>query len=389
MIWWHRFLLHPALLAPALARWLAPAAGIAGVVWLAGWVRRSRARAWAVRRARWVEIRPPVHAGPEDGERFWLGVARLLRRRRRGWEAHVVFELAWSGQRLRLGVWVPGLVAAGQVARIAESAWPGASARLREGAPPAFPDGAVAAGGELAASGGRDWLPLRAGHKADPLREVFGHGLYLGAGDLAMVQVAARPAGASRVARARAGAASGRAGARGAAGLAAAAGRRLVLGVLDVVTDLMRPGPSAPARRAAYGPAAWEGQDPFGQARQRSAVAKLTGPPLWEVAVRYTAATTALAGPAAAGRARAGRDALGAAFGAFAGEMDLDARPVRDPAGTLASRRLRRGFLAGTGELAALAHLPFEPGTVPGLEPPGARPVAPPPGIRRADGRGW
>jgi hypothetical protein len=41
--------------------------------------------------------------------------------------AHVVFELAWAGQRLTLGVWVPGLVAAWPGKRIAETSWPGYS----------------------------------------------------------------------------------------------------------------------------------------------------------------------------------------------------------------------------------------------------------------------
>ncbi|HEY2577316.1 MAG TPA: hypothetical protein VGI74_13505 [Streptosporangiaceae bacterium] len=57
-----------------------------------------------MRHARWVEIRPPVSASPEDSERFWLGLARVLRRRRRGWAPHVAFELAWDGPALRLGV---------------------------------------------------------------------------------------------------------------------------------------------------------------------------------------------------------------------------------------------------------------------------------------------
>jgi len=145
---------------------------------------------------------------------------------------------------------------------------------------------------------------------------------------------------------------------------------------------MMRLGPSTPAQRTPYGPPAWERRDPFGQAQQRAAVRKLTSPPLWDVAVRYTAATTTT-GEGAHQRVQAQRDALGAAFGAFTDQMELADWPVRDPARTLASRLLRRGFLADTKELAALAHVPYEPGTVPGLRPSGARPVAPPPGIRR------
>jgi hypothetical protein len=387
LTWWHRYLFdpwHPALLA---ARWLVPVAAVAGVAWLVAHARASRARTWAVAHARWVEIHPPAQARPEDAQRFWLALARVLRRRRRGWAPHVVFELAWSGPRLRLGVWVPGLVAAGQAKRIAETSWPGCSAELRPGAPPVLPDGTVAAGGELAACGGRDWLPLRTDHVADPLRELFGYGLYLGTDELAMVQVAARLASPARQARARAGAQGRRTGTPGAGGLLAEAARALVLGVLNLITEVMRTGTSVPRQHTGYGPygpAAWQ-HDPFAQAQQRAAARKLTAGPLWEVAVRYTAATAA-PGPRAGQRAGAQRDALGAAFGAFTAELDLSDRPLRDPARVLASRPLRRGFLATTAELAALAHVPYEPGTVAGLRRSGARPVPPPAGVRHVPG---
>lgn len=384
MTWWHRFLLDPSRLAADLARWwplAAVVAALAAAAWLAGWVRRSRARAEAAGSARWVVIQPPAMTRPEDGVWFWQGLARLLRRRRRGWTPHVVFEFAWAGPDLTLAVWVPGLVAAGQVAQIAETAWPGASARIRPSPPPVLPPGVTAAGGELTASGGRDWLPLRTDHQADPLRAVFAFGLCLGAGDRVMVQVAARLASPSRQARARAGAEGKRASAGG-GGLLLAVVRALVLGALDLITELMRPGPSpVSSRRAPSGPQAWERRDPFSQAQQRSAVRKLTSPPVWEVAVRYTVASTA--GEAARGRVLTRRDVLSAAFGAFTGDLELADRPARDPARALAGRPLRRGFLAGTAELAALAHLPYEPGTVPGLRPSGARPVAPPPHVRR------
>ena len=96
-------------------------AAVAAVAWLAAWVRRARTRKEAARRARWVEIHPPGEAAPEDGERFWRAMARLLRRRYGGWAPHVVFELVWAGPRLTLGVWVPGGVPAFQVKRIAET----------------------------------------------------------------------------------------------------------------------------------------------------------------------------------------------------------------------------------------------------------------------------
>ena len=81
---------------------------------------------------------------------------------------------SWPGPGNGSPLWVSELVAAWPVKRIAEPFWPGCSAEVRPGAPPVLPDGVVAAGGELAVCGGRDWLPLRTDHVADPLREVFG-----------------------------------------------------------------------------------------------------------------------------------------------------------------------------------------------------------------------
>jgi hypothetical protein len=151
-----------------------------------------------------------------------------------------------------------------------------------------------------------------------------------------------------------------------------------VLGVLNLVTEIVSTGSS---RSRQSSPAGWPAGDVFGQAQQRAAVRKLTSGPLWEVAVRYAAAATA-SGEGARQQVRAHRDALSAALGVFSDQMDLTDRPVRDPAAVLASRRLRRGLLVCTPELAALAHLPYDAGT-PGLASWGARPVAPPPGIQR------
>jgi hypothetical protein len=52
LTWWHRYLLDPSRLALLPGRWLLPVVAVAAVVGLACWVRRSRARAFAVRHAR-------------------------------------------------------------------------------------------------------------------------------------------------------------------------------------------------------------------------------------------------------------------------------------------------------------------------------------------------
>jgi hypothetical protein len=61
--------------------------------------------------------------------------------------------------------------------------------------------------------------------------------------------------------------------------------------------------------------------------------------------------------------------------------MGLRGARLRRPARVLGRRRLARGFLVTAGELAALAHLPYEPWRVPGLHAAGARPVPPPAGV--------
>lgn len=80
--------------------------------------------------------------------------------------------------------------------------------------------------------------------------------------------------------------------------------------------------------------------------------------------------------------------ALASAFGVFSGDVELTDRPLRHPADAVAQRGLRRGFVASTPELAALAHPPYAVATVAGLRRATARPVPPPPGVRRLPAMG-
>lgn len=355
---------------------------LAGVARAVVAVRRARTAALAVRRGTWVEVAPPPDATrPGDAERFWLGMAGLLRGRRRGWLPHAGFELTWAGGRLSLRLWVPALVSARAVSEIAEGAWPGAVARLVNADTAGLPAvvlaglGAHVAGGRVVVAGGRDWLPLRAGDGSDPLRGLFGFGAYLSERDAVTVQVLARPARAGRLARARAGAA-GRPGTAG--GTAARTVSRLALGALDAVESVTTAGGGA---RAGSGAA---GRDGTEQALGRAAARKMADPPHWEAVIRYVAAVPCDGGDGdgwCPARARRLRDGLGARFAEFSAEMGLHGARLRHPARVLARRRLRRGFLVTTGELAGLAHLPYEPGRVPRLETAGARPVPPPPGV--------
>ena len=69
-------------------------------------------------------------------------------------------------------------------------------------------------------------------------------------------------------------------------------------------------------------------------------------------------------------------------FAAYNGpRVGLSRRHVRGAHAKLSERRLgRRGFLLGTPELAAIAHLPCRE-AIPGVVMAGAREVAPPPGL--------
>ncbi|MGA2828731.1 MAG: hypothetical protein ABSF03_21725 [Streptosporangiaceae bacterium] len=381
----------PAVLA-AEWRLVVVAAVLAGVAWALVVWRRARAGVLAVAAGRWVEVQPPPGATrPEDAERFWLGMAELLRGRRRGWLPLAGFEFLWHAGAVSLRVWVPGPVAVRAVREVAESAWPGSVTRVVPGGAGGTPDatalamtrlGVAAAGGFLAVSGGRDWLPLRTEHKDDPLRGLFGLGAYLGRGEAVLVQVLARPARPGQVARARKGAA-GRPGSAGGAALGGAL--RLVSAVLDGLEFMISAahGPGGPAGGA---PAGRDGTD---AALGRAAVRKLAGPPHFEAAVRYVAVVPDLSRRAGQVRASQLRDRLAARFAVFSGEMGLRGARLRRPARVLGRRRLRRGLLLTTGELAALAHLPYEPGTVPGLNVAGARPVPPPAGVLLAGPDGW
>jgi hypothetical protein len=363
-----RFLLDPwaaltssaARLADAANIWLpriALAAGVGAVLAAGCGVAADR---WRIRRlsgnARFVAILPPPAVEPAAAEALWANLAGLLRQGR-AWRLrpHVAFELVWTVQGLMVGLWVPGMVAPRLVERAVEAAWPGARADTHAARPPLPASATGVLGGQLHLAA--PWLPLRTDHWADPLRGLLGAAGELAAGEVAVVQVLARPASGRRLARARAAArrlAAGRGGAP------------LVGRLLDLATPDAIGGRRQPAAMA----------DPTRAGDARLLLAKLAGP-CFQVAVRYGVATTA--DQVAAGRLRARAHALQAAFAVYAGRNRLIRRRLAVPARTLAARPLRRGDLLATAELAALAHLPADP-AVPGLARAGARPVPLPPG---------
>jgi hypothetical protein len=112
--------------------------------------------------------------------------------------------------------------------------------------------------------------------------------------------------------------------------------------------------------------------------------------PLWDTAVRYQVSVPAArAGTsrAATARARGLADALASAHAVYTGPNALTHRTgLRHPQAAMDGRRLRRGFLTATTELAALAGLPHDL-AVAGLDRAQAKPVPAPPALP-AGGRG-
>jgi hypothetical protein len=377
-----RFLTHPDQVLAWLARhalttimtW-GPAAGpllvtvIAAALAFRYWLRRRRHAGFAAG-ARVITVLAPPAADPAGGQALWGNLAGLMRppwARWRHGQPHLGWEYAWTATGMTITMWVPGQVPPGMAERAIEAAWPGAHTRTAP-AGPLLPAGALATGGTLRLAR-TEILPLKTDHGADPLRALAGAGTGLSPGELAVLQVLARPATGRRLRRAR------RAARRLRYGQAARPASRL----LDAVT----PGGRGPRRRTAAR------ADPDLAAALRAAAVKAAGPQ-WDTQIRYAAAT---ASPEAAGRAarravraaamprlRGHAHALASATALYAGRNWLARRRLHRPAARIGARWFAAGDLLSVPELAAVARLPADP-AVPGLARAGARAVPPPPGI--------
>ena len=357
---------HLAHMVAMFALGLVPIAAVVVGVLVAGWVGVGLlVRWWAARSRRrgcWLEIGVPAEVDPSGGEVLWRSVAVALRR---GWRAalaprpSVNFELVASPAGVRVGLRLPAGVNPGAFVRAVTAAWPGANASVEQ-AGPQLPRGATAAGGLLRPCRA-EWLPLTGEHRRggpDLLRGVFGQLVDLGPGQLAVLAVSARLARRRRIT-------SGHV----AAGIRSQTHPwRPVHLLLDVLEGLLSGGRTGRIRTTA-GPAA----DPMRTADMRAGLAKLADTPLWEISVSYAVATTA-SGFAARRACRAAAAGIAMGLGVYPG---LASRRLARPVKALSAGHAGSAFLASTGELAALAHLPLD-AAVAGLVRAGARPVAPP-----------
>lgn len=342
---------------------------------------------------RLLVIRPPAAVDVAGGEVLWrtmLGLHRPRWRRALFGQPHVTVELSADADGPRMAMCIPGGVPPGLVEHALTAAWPGTRVDEQPPSPP-VPVSATATGGVLRLAS-PDCYPLRTRHEVDPARPLLAALSALQAGETACVQVLARPAARWRTRRIRSAAAklrnSSRHGGRHAAGWAAWTAE---------LTEFAGPGSSRRSgggNRSAIG---WV--DPW-LADDLRAVKDKTAQPLYEVAVRYAAVTTAAsttaspAGPVADGeadrdhrgadlrRVRGLADTVASAFGAYTGRNRLARHRIylRAAPQLLARRRLGHGFLLSVTELAALAHLPYD-ANLPGLEAAAARRVAPLPRV--------
>ncbi|MEI5009106.1 DUF87 domain-containing protein [Streptomyces sp. PmtA] len=201
-------------------------------------------------------------------------------------------------------------------------------------------------------------LPLRTDHATDPLRALLQAATGMAETESACVQILARPATGRALRRARSQA------------------RRLKAGQtpsrLPALTALLlhRAQPSAATGR----------QDPEHGVAVRQMAAKQSGAQ-WQCTITYAVACPATEGGArdvVRGRAHA----LASAFGLYADRNYLARTRLPRPEPFLTDRQFlpRRAALLSVPELAALAHLPIDPGA-PGVQRAGARSVLPPPSV--------
>jgi len=214
---------------------------------------------------------------------------------------------------------------------------------------------------------------LRTDHDADPLRALMAAGSQLHGGEYTCVQILARPATPRRAARARRAAGRLRDGKTAVPTINPAAP---LLWLIEIFQPAM-------ATRRTSTPAANTRRDP-GIERDVRAILDKTAHPLWETGIRYAVATTTARNHTAEeldtlrARIRGVADAVASSFAVYTARNRLTHRArMSHPVAVVAGRRLGRGFLTSTPELAGIAALPQDL-AVPGLDRAHAKPMPAP-----------
>ncbi|WP_280382725.1 type IV secretory system conjugative DNA transfer family protein [Nocardia wallacei] len=349
----------------------------AGILVLAAGVRRMRQRRWASG-ARLVEVFVPPEVKPASAEIWWEQLhGALTSTRWRRWLSgtpHLGFEYRVSpedGAVIR--IWVPGCVPPHLVENAVGSAWRGARTRTVAAAPPlpAPPAGqqGLLAGGALRLAQHERW-PIRTDGHGDPADAVIAAAAGMPPGYTACLQILARPVVGRR--------------ARHTTGPTSRRGVLLAGMPGDVARDVFGLFFGRPRTRTGLRgvPEPVDRQARLQQSARDHAAASKTRGTHWSTVIRYAVTATV---PADADRdtvARAGRVVRGRAHAVsscLSGCSDLNhyrRRRCRRLPEVLAGRRLGRGDLLSTPELATIAHLPLDAG-IAEIHRAGARALAP------------
>jgi hypothetical protein len=363
---WHTVARHAPLYGPILAAILA--AGVVGCLTARARIRARRHAAYR-RNARIITVLAPPKVDPHGAQALWshlLGLLRPPRARLLSGQPHLGFEYAFTRAGASIRLWVPGTVPPQMIERAISSAWPGAHTTTIEAADPAaalLPATAAATAGRLVLARS-EVLPVEVKHDADPLRALLGACAGLAETEHAAVQILARPVTGRRTRQAR----------RKVAMLRGGTADRPAQRILDALTPGGRSG-SHKTPGAGTG-----GMDPAQAAQYRAASAKAAGG-LWDVRVYYAAASTEEGESDSSPRLRGRAHQIASAFSVYAGANWFARKRLTEPVRVLASRAFHgTGHLLSAAELAAIAHLPIDPGAA-GVERAGAASISPPPGI--------
>ncbi|MBD2896230.1 hypothetical protein amrb99_51740 [Actinomadura sp. RB99] len=317
------------------------------------------------RGARLITVSIPPQVDPASAPTWWAHQTGQLVPKWKRWlqrQPHLAFEYVADASGVRVQIWVPGTVPPGMVEDTIQAAWPGATTTTSRPAEPPIPFGTAAAGGRLVLSRD-DSHPLKTDHKTDPIRSLLAAMSELDKGHHAAVQILARPVTGRRLARAH------RIASRLKGGNPASS-RGLFF---DLLTPGLRTSPAGRASGAAQANAHPE------RAEQVRAILGKATQPRFEVDIRYAVGSPNTEPAEKWRRGRAHAIASVAALYA-SGHQHLRRRKLPEPTLALAQRRLRRGYLLGAAELAALAHLPLD-ADAPAITRAGARPVPPSPDV--------
>ena len=351
---------------PALA---ASVAGVLVVFFTARSRLRARRHAAYTANARVITVLAPPRVDPHGAEALWshlLGLLRPPRARLFAGQPHLGFEYVFTRAGAAIRVWVPGTVPPQMIERAISSAWPGAhtsTTSAAEAATAPLPHGSESTGGRLVLARS-EVLPIETKHDVDPLRALLGACAALGEGEHAAVQILARPVTGRRARQAR----------RKVRILRGGGADRPAQRLLDLLT-LNTSGSRVKAAGAGTG-----GMDPAQAAQYRAASAKAAGG-LWDARVIYAAASTETGETGSSPRLRGRAHQIASAFSVYAAANWFARKRLATPTTVFAARTFHgAGSLLSARELAAIAHLPLDPGAA-GIERAGAASISPPPGI--------